>query len=190
MRLALLPLMLVTMFASPAFAHPARDHSHSLTSGILHPLTGADHVVVMASVGLWAAFVGGRAIWAWPGTFITVMLAGFGAARLGLQISFVESAISASIAVFGLLAAARIKAPLAFGAAIVGFFAFFHGHAHGTEATAASIVPYVAGFTLSTALLHAAGIGLGFSARSLIESAAVTPMRRRQSAAGGDGGLP
>lgn len=189
MRLALLPLMLVTMFASPAIAHPARDHSHSLTSGILHPFTGADHVVVMASVGLWAAFVGGRAIWAWPATFITVMLAGFGAARLGLQISFVESAISASIVVFGLLAVAGIKAPLAFGAAIVGFFAFFHGHAHGTEATVSSIVPYAAGFTLSTALLHAAGIGLGFSARSLIR-VAVTPMRRMQSAAGGDRGLP
>ena len=190
MRLALLALMPVTMFASPVFAHSAPDHSDSLASGILHPLTGADHVIVMASVGLWAAFVGGRAIWAWPATFVTVMLAGFGAARLGFQISFVESAISASIAVFGLLAATRIKVPLAFGAVIVGFFAFFHGHAHGTEATAVSIVPYAAGFTFSTSLLLATGIGLGLSTRSLIERIAVRSMRRVQGAAGGDRGLP
>jgi urease accessory protein len=187
MRPVLLLLMLIAMFDSPVFAHPGPDHIHSLASGILHPLTGADHVFVMASVGVWAASVGGRAVWAWPATFITVMLAGFGAARLGLQISFVESAISASIVVFGLLAAAGIKAPLAFGAVIVGLFAFFHGHAHGTEAMAAGVLPYAAGFTLSTAMLHAAGIGLGM--RSLIDRIAVTPMRHMRSIAGGDGAL-
>jgi urease accessory protein len=187
MRLVLLPLTLIAMFDSPAFAHPGPDHTHSLTSGILHPLTGADHVFVMASVGLWTAFVGGRAISAWPATFITVMLAGFGAARLGLQISFVEPAISASIVVLGLLAVLGVRAPIVLGAAIVGLFAFFHGHAHGTEATAASVLPYALGFTFSTVVLHAAGIGVGLCIRSLIERLSVTPMRRLRSAAGGDG---
>ena len=188
MRLVLLPLTLIAMFNSPAFAHPGPDHTHSLTSGILHPLTGADHVFVTASVGVWAAMVGGRAIWAWPATFVTVMLAGFGAARLGLQISFVESAISASIVVLCLLAVVGLRAPIVLGAAIVGFFAFFHGCAHGTEPTTASVLPYAAGFTFSTAVLHAAGIGLGHCIRSLIERFSVTPMRRMRSAAG-DGGL-
>jgi urease accessory protein len=190
MRLILLPLTLIAMFDTPAFAHPGPDHTHSLTSGILHPLTGADHVFAMASVGLWAAFVGGRAIWAWPATFITVMLAGFCAARLGLQISFVESAISASILILGVLAAAGVRVPIAVGAAVVGLlFGFFHGHAHGTEATGASVLPYAAGFTFSTAVLHGAGIGLGLSIRSLIERLSVTPMRGLRSAVGGDEGL-
>jgi len=47
------------------------------------------------------------------------------------------------------------------GAAITSIFAFFHGHSHGTEATAASLIPYAAGFALATAGLHVAGIGLG-----------------------------
>ena len=166
MRLVLLGITLTAMLVSPAFAHPDPGHADSLASGALHPLTGVDHVFVMASVGVWEALVGGRAIWAWAATFIAAMLAGFAAARLGLQISFVESAISASIMVLGLLAALRVRAPLALGAAIVGLFAFFHGHAHGAE-VAASVIPYAAGFTLSTAVLHGAGVGLGFCMRRL-----------------------
>jgi urease accessory protein len=167
MRFVLLCVTLTAMFVSPAFAHPDPGHADSLAGGALHPLIGADHVFVMASVGLWGALVGGRAIWAWPATFIATMLAGFAAARLGLQISFVESAISASIMVLGLLASLRVKAPLVLGAAIVGLFAFFHGHAHGTE-VAASVIPYTAGFTLSTAVLHGAGVGLGLCTRRLL----------------------
>ena len=186
MRLALLGLTLIATFSSPAFAHTGLDHVDSLESGVLHPLTGADHVFVMASVGVWAALVGGRAIWAWPVAFIAAMLAGFAAARLGLQISFVEPAISVSVVALGLLIAVGIKTPLALGAAIVGLFAFFHGHAHGTEATAAGILPYAAGFTFSTAMLHAAGVGLGLAARNLV---AHVPTGRMRSATGGDGGL-
>jgi urease accessory protein len=189
MRLALLGLTLIAMFSSPAFAHPGLDHVHSLESGVLHPLSGADHVFVMASVGLWAALVGGRAIWVWPLAFIAAMLAGFAAARLGLQISFVEPAISISVVVLGLLIAVGIETPLALGAAIVGLFAFFHGHAHGTEAAGAGIFSYAAGFTLSTAVLHAAGVGLGLGARSLVERITGVPARRMRSAAGGGGGL-
>jgi urease accessory protein len=189
MRPFLHGLTLIAIFGSPAFAHPGLDHADSLASGLLHPLTGADHVFVMASVGIWATFAGSRAIWAWPATFLAAMLGGFAAARLGLQISFVEPAISVSVVVLGLLVAVGMKTPLALGAAIVGLFAFFHGHAHGTEAAAASTLPYAAGFTISTAVLHAAGVGLGVGARSLVERLARVPTRHMRSAAGGDEGL-
>jgi urease accessory protein len=88
----------------------------------------------------------------------------------------------------GLLIAVGIKTPLALGAAIVGLFAFFHFHAHGTEATAAGILPYAAGFTLSTAVLHAAGVGLGLGARGLVERITRVP-RRMRNAAASDGAL-
>ena len=189
MRPVLFGLTLIVMLASPAFAHPGPDHVHSFAGGILHPLTGPDHVLAMASVGLWGALVGGRAIWVWPATFLAAMLAGFAAARLGLQISFVEFVTSASIVALGLLVALRVKAPLAVGAAIVGLFALFHGHAHGTEATGASILPYAAGFTLSTAVLQGVGVGLGLCMRSLIERRALSPVRRMRSTAGGEGAL-
>jgi urease accessory protein len=47
---------------------------------------------------------------------------------------------------------------------IVGLFAIFHGHAHGTEMPLdATGGTYAAGFMLATALLHTAGIALGFA---------------------------
>ena len=187
MRLVLSGLTLITILASPAFAHPGLDHADSIASGILHPLTGADHVVAMASVGVWGALVGDRAIWAWPATFLAAMLAGFAASRVGLQISFVESVISASMVVLGLLAAVRVRASLALGAGFVGLFAFFHGHAHGTDATEASALSYALGFALSTAVLNVAGVGLGLWIKSVIELTALSPPRRMRSVAGGNG---
>jgi urease accessory protein len=61
-----------------------------------------------------------------------------------------------------------VKAPVRLGAAIAGSFAFFHGHAHGVEATAGSLIAYAAGFSLATAGLHAAGIALGLFAKTAI----------------------
>jgi urease accessory protein len=186
MRLRLY-LALIALFASPASAHPGPvGHVHPFADGMLHPLTGADHVIVMASVGLWGAMIGGRAIWAWPATFMGLMLAGFAAACLGLQMSFAESVISASIVVLGLLAVLRVRAPLALGVAIVGLFAFFHGYAHATEAAAASIIPYAVGFMLSTAGLHGAGIVLGLWLRHMADRTIV----RMDGATGYDGALP
>ena len=137
----------------------------SFASGIAHPLHGADHILAMTAVGVWAVLAGGRAIWIWPIAFVATMLAGFAAAILGLQMPIVEPVISSSIIVFGLLIAFSVKARVWLGAAIVGLFAFFHGHAHGTEATAASLVLFGAGFAVATAALHAAGIWLALLAR-------------------------
>jgi urease accessory protein len=62
------------------------------------------------------------------------------------------------------------------GAAIVGAFAIFHGHAHGTEvAETTAGIEYMAGFALATAGLHAVGIGaalaLGSRFRGLVRVA-------------------
>jgi len=168
MRLILICLVLAEPFLSPAFAHTGVGRVESFSSGVAHPLSGADHIFAMTVVGLWGGFIGGRAIWVWPTTFMAAMLGGFGTARLGLQISFVESAISLSLVVFGVLAARGVKAPVWLGGAIVGLFAFFHGYAHGTEVAANSIFPYAVGFAFATAALHAAGVGIGVCSRSLI----------------------
>jgi urease accessory protein len=47
--------------------------------------------------------------------------------------------------------------------AVVGLFAVFHGHAHGSEMPLdMSGAAYASGFMAATAALHAFGIGLGF----------------------------
>ncbi len=94
-------------------------------------------------------------------------------ATLGLQVPFVEPVIWSSVIVLGVLVALPVKAPVWVGALIAGLFAFFHGHAHGAEATAISVIPYAAGFALATAGLHAAGIGLGLFAKDSIDKDAL-----------------
>jgi urease accessory protein len=175
-RLILICMALTGALVSPALAHTGVAQTNSFASGVAHPLSGMDHVLAMAAVGLWAGLAGGRAIWVWPSAFVTTMLAGFAAANSGLQMPFVEPAILSSIVILGLLIALAAKAPVLLGAVIVGLFAFFHGHAHGTETTAAGLIPYAAGFALATAGLHVAGIGLGTIAAGSIGMVALRAM--------------
>jgi urease accessory protein len=174
MRLILICCMALTgAIVSPALAHTDVGQTNSFASGIAHPLNGADHILAMVAVGLWGVVAGGRAILLWPITFVSTMLAGFAAATLGLQVPFVEPAIWSSVVTLGVCVVLRVKAPVWVGAVIAGIFAFFHGHAHGVEATAVSVIPYAAGFALATAGLHAAGIGLGLFAKNSIDKDAL-----------------
>jgi urease accessory protein len=173
MRSISICLALTAALASPALAHTGMVQPDSFASGIAHPLSGADHILAMVAVGLWGALAGGRAIWVWPTAFVAMMLAGSAAATFGLQVPFVEPAIWSSVIILGLLVALAVKAPVWLGAAIAGSFAFFHGHAHGLEATAGSLMAYAAGFSLATAGLHAVGIALGLFANAAIEKRAL-----------------
>jgi len=132
----------------------------SFVSGFVHPLHGADHVVAMLAVGIWGSLAGGRAIRVWPVAFVAAMLIGFASAAAGIAVPFVEPAILSSIIVLGLLVAFAAEARLWLGAAVIGLFAFFHGHAHATEAVSTSAIAYAAGLMLATSALHTAGIGL------------------------------
>ncbi|MGY8680665.1 HupE/UreJ family protein [Bradyrhizobium sp. UFLA05-153] len=182
MQSLLVCMVLANILMDPASAHLTIGDTHSFVAGIIHPLTGIDHTSVMALVGLWGALVGGRAIWAWPLIFVAAMLIGFAAAAWGLQIALIEPAIAASIVVFGVLVALRVRLPVILGAAIVGLFALFHGHAHGTEAAASNLASYAAGFTVSTASLHSAGIAMGLCIRRLVEKIASEWKRRLSTA--------
>jgi urease accessory protein len=136
------------------------EYAASFLSGFAHPLHGADHLVAMLAVGIWGALAGGRAIRVWPIAFVATMLVGFASAAAGITVPLVEPAILSSIVVLGLLVAFAAEAPLWLGAAIIGLFAFFHGHVHGTEAPAASLITYGAGLAVATGALHAAGIAM------------------------------
>lgn len=178
MRLRILTILALTSaLVSPALAHPvAGGEIHSFGAGLAHPLSGADHMLAMLAIGLWGVLAGGRAIWLWPTAFVAAMLVGFAAAAMDLHVPLVESAISSSVIVLGLCVALAVNAPIRVGVVIAGLFAFFHGFAHGTEAAAASAIPYVAGFALATGWIHAAGIGLGVIAEGLIGKIALRTM--------------
>ncbi|RWI93084.1 HupE/UreJ family protein [Mesorhizobium sp.] len=158
--------------AMPAYAHVGVGTTSSFTAGFMHPLSGLDHMTVMIAVGLWAAMKGSKAVWAWPLAFVGVMVAGAALGMLQVPVPFVEPGILASVVALGLLVALAVDLPVSAGVAIIGLFALFHGHAHGTEVPEnAGGLEYMAGFAVATALLDgigiAAALGLGLRFRAL-----------------------
>src|SRR5262245_59322030 len=116
----------------------------------------------MVAVGLWGAFLGAPAIWLLPIVFPLVMAGGGVLGILGVPLPGVEIGIALSAVVLGLMVALGARPPLVVAAVLVGAFAIFHGHAHGTELpTGADAVAYSIGFVVATGLLHLAGIAFG-----------------------------
>jgi urease accessory protein len=137
-----------------------------LVSGFTHPIFGLDHVAAMVAVGLWGAFLGQPAIWLLPVVFPLVMAFGGLLGISGVPVPAVEAGIAASALALGAMVALALRPPLWVAALLVGAFAIFHGHAHGTELPqAANPLAYGAGFVIATGLLHLSGIALGLLAR-------------------------
>lgn len=146
----------------PAFAHAGDGYGGGFVAGFAHPILGWDHVAAMVAVGLWGAFLGAPAIWILPVVFPLVMALGAAAGILGIPVPAVETGIALSAVVLGLMIVFAVKPPIWVSAVIVGAFAIFHGHAHGTELPAtANAFAYAIGFVISTGLLHLAGIAFG-----------------------------
>ena len=115
-------LLMLALLAIPAWAHEQSGQAAGFVTGLLHPVSGLDHVPL-------------------PG---------------------VEVGIAASAVLLGAMVATESRPPLALAAALVAFFAVFHGHAHGTELPPGqSGLLYSFGFVVATGCLHAVGIALG-----------------------------
>ena len=136
--------------------------------GLAHPLGGIDHGLAMVAVGLYAALLGGRALWLVPAVFLAAMALAGAIGMTGYALPYTEVGIAASVIVLGLAVAFRIRLPTVAAMALAGLFAIFHGHAHGAEMPQTiSGYWYAAGFLHATALLHGAGIALGIIAGNI-----------------------
>ncbi|HEX7272873.1 MAG TPA: HupE/UreJ family protein [Casimicrobiaceae bacterium] len=153
---------LAVLWAPAALAHIGQGQAFGLLSGFLHPISGPDHVLAMVAVGLWGAQLGTPAIWVLPVAFPLVMAMGGMLGFLGVPLPGVEYGIAASAIVLGAAVAFEVRPPLVVAALVVGAFAIFHGHAHGTELPQGeSALLYSMGFVIATGCLHAIGIGIG-----------------------------
>ena len=149
-----------------ALAHEERGQAAGLLAGLAHPVSGLDHVLAMIAVGLWGAVLGAPAIWVLPVAFPLVMAMGGLMGLLGFPLPGVEVGIAVSAIVLGAMVLAELRPPVWLAAAIVAFFAVFHGHAHGRELPeGTSALLYSLGFVVATGLLHAFGILLGVAHR-------------------------
>lgn len=180
---ALFALCLTTV---PAFAHVGLGQVETFSTGVFHPLGGIDHVLAMVAAGLYAARLGGSALWLVPLAFVGTMIVGGIVGYTGVPLPLVEAGIGLSVVVMGLAIALGVKLPTVAAMALVGLFALFHGHAHGSEgAELAQFLPYAIGFLIATALLHMAGIALGLG----LDQLGKTPSDYLRHAAGVTGVL-
>ena len=151
-----------------ASAHLGTDSGvhHSFLDGLMHPLTGLDHMAAMLAVGLWSAMTA-RRVWLAPISFAGMLMVGALLGLGGLQLSGVEPMIAASLLVLGLLVATKAQLPSLLAASVVGIFAVFHGIAHGTELAGGSNgwAPLV-GMLVATLGLHLVGVAMGLALRS------------------------
>ena len=165
-RIALRLSAAATLALIPAIAsaHPGHEGAAGLAHGFMHPLGGIDHILAMVAVGLIAARLGGRALWLVPASFVVTMAVAGLAGMAGIGLAHAEAGIALSLLVLGAMIALRLTMPVAAAMALVGFFAIFHGYAHGAEMPeTVSGLAYGAGFLAATALLHGLGIALGLT---------------------------
>ncbi|MSO88765.1 MAG: HupE/UreJ family protein [Rhodospirillaceae bacterium] len=167
---AFLPLLCAGLFARTAEAHLFGAHGAAAAEGLAHPFAGLDHLLAMIAVGVWAVQQGGRALWAVPTAFVAAMAIGGALSLFGGTLPATESVIAGSLIVLGLLVGLAVRPAPWIAACVVGFFALFHGHAHGGELPDAG-APwlYALGFIVANVALHGVGMigGLALGAKPL-----------------------
>ena len=160
-RVALLVGLAIATLPLPLAGHEGSSAA-GLLSGLYHPISGVDHVLAMVAVGIWGAQLGAPAIWVLPVTFPVVMAFGGMSGLLGMPLPGVEVGIGLSALLLGLMVALERRIDLPVAAALVGFFAIFHGYAHGVELPdGQSGLLYSMGFVMATGGLHGVGILFG-----------------------------
>ncbi|MGR5298847.1 HupE/UreJ family protein [Vibrio mediterranei] len=162
MRKTTLISSLLVLISPLAMAHPGSIGSHDFESGVMHPITGIDHVSVMIAVGMLAALFGGQARWRIPLAFVGVMVIGALTGLAGMRVPGVEVAIAGSVVIMGLMLMSGANMSKKMATGLVMIFAAFHGLAHGAEMPFnAQAAHYFAGFVLATSTLHFAGVMIG-----------------------------
>lgn len=152
-------------------AHTGVGSISGFEAGFTHPMGGEDHILAMFAVGLWAAQMGGRSLWAVPLSFVTVMVIGAFFAIQGAQVSLIEGGIFVSLLVLGAVIGLGVRVPVVFASVLVGILAIFHGMAHGSEMPLnTSGIEYGLGFVLATGLLHVSGIVVGLILSKIMKS--------------------
>jgi len=159
-------LTFALLAATPALAHPGHDGA-GLAAGLMHPLSGLDHMLAMTAVGVMAARRGGKALLAWPAAFVGAMICAYALGVTAPGAPVAEPTVLASVIVLCALAAAARQLPLGWGLALIAASGAAHGYVHGAEAPASAGLAFPLGFALSTAALHGVGLVIGLTVRRL-----------------------
>jgi urease accessory protein len=147
----------------PAAAHTGVGATDDFVSGLMHPWQGLDHIIVMVAIGLWGCLLIKRLVWQLPASFLLAMLGGAAINLQGLSLSFAEQWVNLSVIVFSLIVVFKPSLSSIVAIGIASFFAIYHGYVHTSEIeVGANKSNYIAGFLVSTTILHGLGIALSF----------------------------
>jgi urease accessory protein len=170
-----LGFLLLALAPASAFAHHAEwMQGRPFIQGLSMPIHGLDHLLVTLGVGLLAVQIGGRALWAVPGSFAALLLAGGVMNVCGASVPFVEQGILASVILLGAMLALKPQWPLAAGLAIVAMFAMLHGSVLIGEAPHNAWFPlFTAGCLLTAFAVLGCGMLAGFVLQKISLSTAL-----------------
>ncbi|WP_047514440.1 HupE/UreJ family protein [Methylophilus sp. Q8] len=157
-----------SLVSGVAWAHPGHGLTTGFATGFLHPLTGWDHLLVMLSLGVWAARRPQGQGWQLPVLFVLAMAVAALTAMTWLSVSMAELLVALSVLVMGALLLAEIKLSRSIQLAGIAVIAAAHGYLHGVEL--GNYWAALAGMVVATALLHGVGWALGRQPRSWASS--------------------
>ncbi len=157
--------VLLAGLAGAAQAHTGHG-THSFMEGLVHPF-GPDHLLAMVAVGVWSVSTlpQGKA-WQGPATFLLALIVSAGLGAMGVTLPFLEQGVSLSVVLFGaMLLLAQKPMPPVIGLGLIAAASSLHGLAHGSETPETGFAGYAVGFLITTAVLHASGVGIGLAIR-------------------------
>jgi urease accessory protein len=147
--LTLASMVAFTLVPTMAVAHPGHGVGEDFMTGVLHPLSGLDHVLMILAVSAWASLLqrAGRVIVA----TCLALFVGVGAmlSAAPAPAPLLEAAIALTVMGSGILLALGCRWPSWAAGTVAALFAMIHGLAHGTEGPANSL-GYVPGLAIST----------------------------------------
>lgn len=158
MRFLLLTLLAVS---GVAMAHPGHEYSHSaLLAGLLHPLSGLDHLTLGLGLGVLLARTFRQSRFVGLGLLVLALAGGFmlGMAQV-MPTVVAEYGIMASLLILSVALWQRSSSVFLLMSAVLGVF---HGMAHGTELGAGmNPLAFMLGMLLALATLYSLGVFAG-----------------------------
>ena len=160
-------LLVCVVLPGVALAHPGHSSAPALLAGLMHPFSGADHLLLMVGVGMWAAMLSRR--WMGASASLLAMLLGVMAGAAGAGLPAMEWLLAGSLVLMGFVLTGSLRALPAIAGLMVFAMSALHGYAHGVEmAPGVSVWLYALGLTLASLTLQLAGMGLGRLARKFM----------------------
>jgi urease accessory protein len=153
------------VFSQISNAHPGHGDYPSFMSGLMHPFSGIDHLLVIFLVGFWSVCCL-KKIWIGPLAFMLGMAFGAILGFASVSIAWLEWAISLSVIFAGVFTILRKKMDSYLGLFLLAIFGIFHGLAHSEVLSTmpmnflSASVQDLAGLLFATGMLHLLGIGV------------------------------